>query len=206
MRYWKRWALIAVAIGALIATGCASKKYVRTEMEGLQAATDVRIEDVQTQVEANQTAIVENDAAIEELSVTTQEALDRAIAAGKLAEGKFLYETVLTDDLVRFSVDSAELPPDGMSALATFSEELASRNENVFVEVQGHTDSTGSEAHNLALGERRAMAVQRYLNRNGGVPLHRMSVISYGESQPIADESTQEGRALNRRVTLVVLK
>lgn len=206
MRHLKRWLLIAVAVGALVATGCASKKYVRTEVEGLQAATDVRIEEVQTQVEENQTAIVEQELRMDGMSVTAQEALDRAVAAGILAEGKFLYETILSDDLVRFGFDRYELSPEATTALASFSTDLNTRNENVFIEIQGHTDSTGSSDYNLTLGERRAGAVQRYLNQSGGVPLHRMSVISYGETYPIAEGDTVDSRALNRRVTLVVLK
>ena len=56
------------------------------------------------------------------------------------------------------------------------------------------------------VGEKRAEAVRRYLSRAHKLPLHRMSVISYGESAPIADNATREGRGQNRRVSLVVLK
>ena len=58
----------------------------------------------------------------------------------------------------------------------------------------------------MNLGEKRAEAVRRYLSREQGLPLHRMSIISYGESEPIADNSTAAGRAHNRRVVLVVLQ
>ena len=77
------------------------------------------------------------------------------------------------------------------------------QNQQYQVEIQGHTDSTGSEAYNLRLGERRAEAVRAYLNAEHQIPLHRMSVISYGESDPVADNSTQEGRTANRRVEIV---
>jgi outer membrane protein OmpA-like peptidoglycan-associated protein len=64
----------------------------------------------------------------------------------------------------------------------------------------------GDDAYNMILGERRAEAVRRYLSQTGGMALHRMSVISYGKAAPIADNATPEGRAMNRRVTLVVLQ
>ena len=92
------------------------------------------------------------------------------------------------------------------AVLDEFANELKDRNENVFVEIQGHTDSVGSEDYNLRLGHLRAETVRRYLNAEHGLALHRMSVISYGESVPVADNGTREDRALNRRVSLVVLK
>ena len=78
-------------------------------------------------------------------------------------------------------------------------------NATIRVEIQGHTDSIGSEKVNLELGYKRAHHVLRYLNMEHGFPLHRMNVISYGEMKPIADNGTKEGRAQNRRVTLVVM-
>ncbi len=64
----------------------------------------------------------------------------------------------------------------------------------------------GDENWNLGLAEERAMAVRNYLNQNGGIPLHAMNTISYGESKPIADNSTSDGRAQNRRVVIRVLE
>ena len=58
----------------------------------------------------------------------------------------------------------------------------------------------------IDLGEQRAEAVRLYLNAQHGLPLHRMSLISYGESAPVADNGTHQERALNRRVALVVLQ
>ena len=58
----------------------------------------------------------------------------------------------------------------------------------------------------MSLGYKRAQVVMRYLNKQHDFPFHRMNVISYGETEPIADNSNIEGRAKNRRVTLVVLQ
>ncbi len=191
----------------LIATGCASKKYVRGELVGLEDRTSVRLDEVASQVEANQTAIAEHDQRLEELSRTSREALERAIAAGKLAEGKFLFETVLTDEEgVRFGFDEADLSEEARSALRLFAGSLSEHGPGVYVEIQGHTDDIGPDEYNLRLGARRAESVRRYLNREAGVPPHRMAVISYGESEPLADNGSRDDRARNRRVALVVLK
>ncbi len=203
---WNRLILPAVLLTALVASGCASKKYVRTELDTHTATSTERMDGIEGQVESNQTRLDLQQQEIVEISQTAQDALDRAIAAGLLAEGKFLYETVLSDDKVRFAFNQSTLSADGMAALDQFVSELRARDENVFIEIQGHTDSVGDDAYNMILGERRAEAVRRYLSQTGGMALHRMSVISYGMTAPIADNATSEGRAMNRRVTLVVLQ
>lgn len=172
----------------------------------MESRVDERVGGLETQVEENQTRIADQETQISQLSKTTQEALERAIAAGKLAEGKFVFESVLTDDQVRFGFNQADLVPEAAAALDAFAELVKSQDANLFVEIQGHTDAVGSEGYNLELGERRAEAVRRYLSGHHSFPLHRMSIISYGESEPIADNSTEAGRAQNRRVALVVLK
>jgi peptidoglycan-associated lipoprotein len=201
---WK--AVLATTAIALVATGCATKKYVRTEMDTMESEVSTRMDGIETQVEDNQSAIRENEERLAEASATARDAYDRALAAGKLAEGKFLYETVLSSDKFRFEVDRSELSDETRAALDEFAEQIKADNANVFIEIQGHTDATGSEDYNLKLGEQRAEAVRKYLSQQHGMALHRMSVISYGETAPVADNSTREGRALNRRVSLVVLK
>jgi peptidoglycan-associated lipoprotein len=197
---------ILLAGTALTVAGCATKGYVREEVESSEARTAEQIEAVEGQVEANQTRLAEQQAELDSLSQTSREALERAIAAGKLAEGKFLFETVLSDDRVRFGFDSSELSDEARVMLDDLAADLRQRNENVYIEIQGHTDSTGSDDYNLDLGQQRAEAVQRYLNLRHAVALHRMSVVSYGESAPVADNDTRDGRSANRRVVLVVLQ
>ncbi len=68
--------------------------------------------------------------------------------------------------------------------------------------VEGHTDSIGSDAYNMGLSDRRAKAVFDYLSSRGVNPA-RMSSVGYGETRPIADNSTDEGRQQNRRVMLI---
>jgi outer membrane protein OmpA-like peptidoglycan-associated protein len=71
------------------------------------------------------------------------------------------------------------------------------------IEVQGHTDSKGSEKYNMRLSERRAGSVSQYLNSKG-VTSSRVNTKGYGESAPVADNATDDGRAQNRRVTFLI--
>jgi len=199
----KKWSVVPVLTLALLGSaGCATKKYVRQET----GAVSGRVDEVSTQVEETQTRLRETDQRVGEVSQTAQEALQRAVEAGKLAEGKLLYETVLTDDKVRFGFNRAELSPEAKAALDEFASQLKNENAGVYVEIQGHTDNVGGEEYNEELGLTRAEAVRRYLNQEHGFPLHRINVISYGESAAVDSNSTREGRAHNRRVALVVLR
>jgi len=208
-----RWSVSVVILSLLSVVGCASKGYVHEEVSREVAAVHARVDDVEGQVEANQERLDEQGHRIDAVSdvaegasQTAREALERAVSAGKLAEGKLLFETALTDDKVKFGFDKKVLSPEAKAALDELAAQLVAANESVYVEIQGHTDATGTEDYNLDLGFERAQAALRYLNMRHGVPLHRMSAISYGETAPIADNSTREGRTQNRRVVLVVLK
>jgi outer membrane protein OmpA-like peptidoglycan-associated protein len=200
--------VLAAALLAVAAAGCATKKYVKEET----GAVNTRVDQVQGQVEQTQTKlndheqrIAATDQKVGEVSKTAQDALQRAQDAGKLAEGKILYETVLTDDKVKFGFNKSVLSTEAKAALDDFATKLKADNKGVYVEVQGHTDNVGSAKYNQELGETRATAVRLYLNEKQGLPLHRMNVISYGKTAPVADNKTRQGRAQNRRVVLVVL-
>ena len=194
----------ALLLGTFGLTACASKKYVGEEVAKSSAVNEKRINDVESQVEATQTRVKQHDAKLAELDNATRQALERAQQAGKLAEGKFVFSLVLSDDAARFPVNEHELSKEAKEALDAFAERLKSENKNVFLEIQGHTDSTGSDSFNLKLGEARAEAVRRYLNKQG-VALNRMSTISYGKTEPVESNKTKEGRSKNRRVVVVVL-
>jgi outer membrane protein OmpA-like peptidoglycan-associated protein len=89
--------------------------------------------------------------------------------------------------------------------LTEFAEKLKGENKGVYLEVQGHTDSTGGEELNYRLGDRRAEAVRRFLSKQG-IALNRMSTISYGEAGPVVENKTRSGRAQNRRVEFHIEK
>jgi peptidoglycan-associated lipoprotein len=193
---------IVGAIGLLVVSfGCATKKQVRTEVGRI----DTEMESIEGSVEQNQVRLKEHDSKIQDLSRETREALERAQSAEKLAQGKLLYEVTLTDEDVRFGFNQSELTDNARSILENLLTQLKSENKNVFIEVQGHTDSLGTEDYNMKLGQERADAVRRYLSENG-IPLHRISTISYGEARPITDNNSKKGRSTNRRVVIVVLE
>jgi len=178
--------IVAVSAGALTLGGCATKGFVRN----LVAPVDAKVQAHETH--------------LGQLDRTSQEALDRATAAGKLAEGKFLYSMVLSDDSVKFPTDGSALSDEAKTRLMDFVQKLKSENKNVYLEIQGHTDDTGAKTHNMRLGEDRAEAVRLFFNQQG-VALNRMSTISYGDTAPVAPNTTPEGRSQNRRVVVVVL-
>jgi peptidoglycan-associated lipoprotein len=191
-------------VGTLALGGCASKQYVSDEVSKSNATTEKRINEVESQVEATQSRVKTHDTKLAELDNATRQALERAQAAGKLAEGKFVFSLVLSDDAVKFPVNKHELSDEAKKALDTFAERLKSENKNVYLEIQGHTDSTGADDYNYKLGEARAEAVRRYLSK-AGVALNRMSTISYGKDEPVDSNKTKEGRSKNRRVVVIVL-
>jgi len=77
--------------------------------------------------------------------------------------------------------------------------------QNIRVEIAGHTDARGSDAYNSKLSNQRAQSVMNYLTERG-IAADRMSAKGYGESEPVADNETDEGRELNRRVELKILE
>ena len=213
MRKFVSPAIVIMLVAGLTVTGCASKKYVQEQVANSESVTNGKIGEVQTSVEGNQkeiTALHQTDAEmqkqLDKISATAKEALDRAQKAGKLAEGTFIAETILTDEDVRFGFDNYKLSDEAKAALDTFAAKVIKKNVGAYLEIQGFTDNIGSESYNLSLGYKRAEKVMKYLATEKGFPLHRMNVTSFGEYKPIADNSTREGRAQNRRVALVLMK
>ena len=207
------WVVLAMALVVTLGvTGCATKTYVQEQVAAATKASDAKIGEVQKQVEATQmdvTNLKKSDATqtdqLAKLSDTAKEALTRADEANKLANHTFLFEVTLTDEAVHFGFNKSDLSADAKAALDAFAKRVKDENKNVYIEVQGHTDGIGSDKVNLKLGQERADAVMQYLNMQQGFPLHRMNAVSYGKFKPVADNKTADGRAKNRRVTLVVL-
>lgn len=100
---------------------------------------------------------------------------------------------------VLFDFDQSDIKAEFTGVLNEIASMIAAAGEQVTIE--GHTDSVGSEAYNMALGQRRADSVADYL-ASQGVSAMDMTTVSYGETRPIAPNDTPEGRALNRRVEI----
>jgi outer membrane protein OmpA-like peptidoglycan-associated protein len=151
-----------------------------------------------------QSAEAQLGAQVNSADATAKDAVARADAAQASAKHPFAYAVLLQDDSVVFKTNSATLSDEAQKRLIEISDKLKSENQNVYIEIQGHGDTRGSKAHNRALGERRAAAVREFL-ASQGVPLPRMTTISYGETQPKTAETDAAAHAQNRRVVLVVM-
>ncbi len=112
-------------------------------------------------------------------------------------------ETLAIVTNVNFDFDSAKIRSDSMQKLDRVVS-ILNDNPSVRVRVEGYTDSTGPEKYNLGLSFRRANAVRDYLSSKG-VSKNRMSVVGFGEKNPLVTNKSRAGRAVNRRVEFKVL-
>jgi OOP family OmpA-OmpF porin len=105
---------------------------------------------------------------------------------------------------VNFDFNKSTLKPESIPILNNAAEILIN-HPDVKVEVQGHTDNVGSDQHNQLLSLQRALTVRNYLISKG-VATNRLTTVGYGKTQPVADNKTEQGRSLNRRIELKVIK
>ena len=122
-------------------------------------------------------------------------------AIADVVKGENGIQVFLKNDIL-FDVNSAVLSTDAMQTLKDLNRVLKKYPKNRIV-VQGYTDSTGTETYNKQLSTQRAQAVYNYLLSNGLKTLS-ITYIGYGESNPIASNATEAGRAQNRRVVLAI--
>jgi outer membrane protein OmpA-like peptidoglycan-associated protein len=213
-----------LAAGFLVvgtATGCATKKFVRTQVDSV----DQRLETVSQSLESTQEATRQNGVRITQVDAKADQAgiwakdaqlsatnaQQAATAAASKAEAvdanskRLLFEVVISEDQGDFKFGSALLPDAAKARLDEMIAKLKADPRGNYVEIEGHTDSSGDKMTNLRLGEARAEAVKRYLYEAHQVPLHKMNVISYGEEKPVSPNTSREGRAQNRRVVIKIL-
>jgi outer membrane protein OmpA-like peptidoglycan-associated protein len=206
----------ALGLGVLLLGGCATQDFVREQVAPVQA----QVGELRGQVQAQDSSLKALDGRMktgeERIQALQQEAQARAQAATAAAAQAqpaaapapvpgFAMSVVLRDDRIKFRRGRAELSAEGAAELDQLVARLKAEDKPAFLEIQGHADAQGSNATNLRLGLMRAEAVRLHLAR-AGMPLPRMSTISYGESAPMADNATADGRSQNRRVQLVVLR
>lgn len=111
---------------------------------------------------------------------------------------------VTFDSGILFATNSSTLSEASRSALRKLAESL-NKNPDTDIKIVGHTDNTGNVDYNQTLSEKRAKSVYDYLMVDQGVSSKRMEYEGKGIHQPVADNSTVEGRALNRRVEILIL-
>lgn len=203
-----------VAVLALVsASGCVTKKAWRQNVE----ATDTRVKGVESGIETQEKRTSDlardTDTRISQVKGTAEKAVEigsqamtKAESAEKAARGKILWTTTLSDDSVKFSFDGDKVPEGAQTILDELAMKVKGLDKAVYVEIEGHTDNIGSDDYNQHLAGMRAEAVRNYLAEKAGIPLHAMSIISFGETKPVAANATSEGRAKNRRVVVRVLE
>jgi peptidoglycan-associated lipoprotein len=231
------FAVSMLAVTVAIAPACASKKFVRTEVGGVNQKVDTlsgTVEKTQERTRVNEERIAQVDTKAEAAGKSAQDArtaadgaLARANAVGTEANKaiatastavntrvdtvetsmrKLMFTVTLSEDQGNFKFAKTELPDEAKARLDQLVTQLkADTKSNIFIEIEGHTDNTGSKELNEALGYDRAETVKRYLYEQHQIPLHKISVISYGEDKPVAPNNNKQGRAQNRRVVVKVL-
>jgi outer membrane protein OmpA-like peptidoglycan-associated protein len=210
--------IIALGMGA---TGCATKKYVNTRVSDVNDKVSTLAQDLertQERTRANEQKIGEVDqraAAAGQRADAANKAAADAMNAASVADKKavdidraarrLVFEVVLQEDKARFDNGKATLAPEAKAELDQLITQLSSNPQNYYLEIEGHTDSRGSIESNERLGLQRAESVKRYLYEQHNVPLHKMNVISFGETKPTAPNNNRANRAQNRRVVIKVL-
>jgi peptidoglycan-associated lipoprotein len=204
--------VLALALGG--STACATKKYVTGQVGEVNSKVDGlsrSVEETQERTRANEGRIEEVDSKAQAADRKAGEAREAADAVNARADAieaasrRLVYEVVLSEDKGGFRFGQAVMPDTAQEELDQLVQQLKAEPTGAYIEIEGHTDSTGPKAYNHRLGLERAEAVKRYLYEQHQVPLHRISVISYGPDKPIAPNNTRDGRAQNRRVVIKVL-
>jgi len=219
---------LAVATVAIGTTACATKKYVQTSVGEVNDKVDSlgrSVEQTQERVRANEGKIAEVDSkataagnAAQQANAAAANAAGAANAANNAAGAvgnkldafdkstrRLVLEVVINTSSGNFQFGKTDLPDDAKSQIDQLITKLTQDPKNVYFEIEGHTDNVGAAELNDKLGLERAEAAKRYLYEKHQIPLHKMNVISYGMTKPIADNKTKEGRAQNRRVVIRVL-
>lgn len=210
-----------LAVTVAIAPACASKGFVRTEVGNVNEKVDTlagSLEETQERTRQNEERIGTVDQKAEAAGRSAQEAratADQAVTGVRevgarvddvvAASRRLVYEVTLNQDSGNFAFGQAALPDEAKGALDQLVTKLKADPQNIWIEIEGHTDNVGSPAINHRIGLERAEAVKRYLYEQHQLPLHKMNVISYGEEKPVAPNNNRDGRAQNRRVVVKVL-
>lgn len=176
----------ALLLGACASTGFVEKKIEAAEQR--QAAVDY----------AQNTEIAK-------LNDGLSQALDRVNKALSLRDPGNRMSSAVSSLIVGFDTNSARITADDKARLAELALVLLESGEEFHLEVQGHTDATGSPRANAEVGAKRADMVRMFLHEKG-IPLRRMSTISFGDTVPLLTDAEGKAQAANRRVEIIVFK
>jgi outer membrane protein OmpA-like peptidoglycan-associated protein len=214
--------VLAAAVATL--SGCATKNYVRNqtapivnqenELNDKTAANNRAIKDTDERAQAgitkaqgsadNATQNAQGaQKAAGDAETAANDAVHRADSLASVVSGLDNYSPI-GDVAVTFGFDKSVLSKDDKAQLDSFAANLTNAKSYI-LEVTGGTDSTGSADYNYALSQRRADAVVQYLASKYDIPARRFYLIGIGKDKEVADNTTREGRAKNRRVEVRLL-
>lgn len=207
----QRKAELAEALAAQVTArnnaAAANSQYQTTQdaiMLNTKAALGASQSDLAASQTAHATSAAQLSASQDALAIAEQRTREAMSALEKLAavkeEARGLVITL--SGSVLFRSDESTLLPSAQTKLGQVATALMASKERSII-VEGHTDSQGSDAHNLELSQRRAEAVRTFLTGQGYDP-SKIRAVGIGEARPIAENESAEGRANNRRVELVV--
>ena len=217
----KAIAVAGIAIAVLLASACATKKYVRNRVNERATPLENRTGELEETSRRNTQDINRIRTEVAEVSGRTdraQQTADRAASAAEQANtrvsgveqsisdlrtnlDKFTVQKTVT---VWFKVNKSDLQPEAMTALDELASQIKDRN-GFLLEIEGFASADGDVVLNDRLSQERSEAVRRYLAEHHSIPLFRMSILGFGESRPVADNTTLEGRQQNRRVEVRLL-
>jgi len=220
MRQALKSGLVLCVIG-MTGAACATKGFVRESVGDVNDKAETlgqSIEATQQQTKQNAARIEQVDQKAGQAGTAAQTAQTSATAARGAADAaaakaaavetsvkRLIFQVVISDDQGNFELGKADLPGDVRAKLDELATKLKANPTGNYIEIEGHTDATGSTEANERLGLARAENVKRYLYETYQIPLHKINVISFGESKPVAPNDTRDGRAQNRRVVIKVL-
>jgi OmpA-OmpF porin, OOP family len=217
--------LSAVAAVLLLASGCASKKYVRqqidpltgkvTELSDLSRKNSNDIKDVDSRAQQGiQTASSKADTA-DEKAMTADKKAETAQSMATDLKGQLTgvenklgnidnYKQTETVTL-NFPFNQYKLREKETTSLDELASKIKDRNAYI-VQIEGYTDSVGNKDYNYDLSQKRAESVVRYLAEKYDIPLYRLFIVGLGASKPVDDNKSRAGRAENRRVEVHLLE
>jgi OmpA-OmpF porin, OOP family len=207
--------LLTVILGTTFSYGCATKKYVRNRIDERVAPLESRTGELEETSRRNSadiqrlnTEVTDARSRADRAQTTADSATAKAVDASNHADRVDKRVDTIVENIdayallktvtVTFALSRDTLDDAAIGSLDALANELRGKKGYV-LDIQGYTDATGSDKRNIALSDRRARAVYQYLAEHG-IPLFRMNLLGFGEGQPVADNTTSEGRAENRRV------
>jgi outer membrane protein OmpA-like peptidoglycan-associated protein len=174
---------------------------LKGQMEALRSQTAAQ----QSDLSALSGRLDKQATALAQASETATDAMKIA-RDSRMVSGKIVDSLTLTEDMVLYNYEQPELTPKGKAAMDELIARARPQLPYIFIEIIGYSDDVSLGSQNRRIAQERAESVRRYLFEVGGIPLHRMSVISYGALKPVDTDKSLEGRSRNRRVTVQVLR